>query len=201
MPKRCRKSLPPIAALMLALRHHGFEQPENEPPPRGVYSLLDRPLPGSGAEIAIDKIPQQLGQLLLFGKQTDRSVRLELARFRPEFPAAKRALIEILGDDIAVTSSEVVIGHLGEIEHALSWHWRLPDDTPEELRYKLALESAAPRFSKLGRGCRNPHLAAAPPNRRPPSRNIAIGCWPPFGYWSWPTPIRAPTRTTSCAAN
>ncbi len=105
-----------------------------------MYSLLDRPLPASGIEIAIDKIPQQLGQLLLFGKQTDRSARLELALFRPELPAAKRALNEILGDDIAVTSSEVVIGHLGEIEHALSWHWRLPDDTPEELRYKLALE-------------------------------------------------------------
>ena len=138
-----------------------------------MYSLLDRPLPTSGVDITIDKIPQQLGQLLLFGKQTDRSARLELALFRPELPAAKQVLKEILGDDIAVTSSEVVIGHLGEIEHALSWHWRLPDDTPEEHRYKLALEKRRnavldvwPKSPQPAFGGRTAEQASAEPQYR-----------------------------------
>ena len=33
-----------------------------------------------------------------------------------------------------------MIGHIGQAEYALSWHWRLPDDTPEQLRLKLALD-------------------------------------------------------------
>ena len=113
---------------------------QNEPPPRAAYSLLDRPVPTSGAGITLEQIPQQLGQMLLFGKQTDRPARLEVALFRPELAAAKKSLQEVLGDDLKVPTTEVVIGHMGEIEHALSWHWRLPDDTPDELRHSLSTQ-------------------------------------------------------------
>ena len=65
---------------------------QNEPPPRAAYSMLDRPLLASASEIAIDRIPNQLGQLLLFGKQTDREARLELMLFRPELAAATKRI-------------------------------------------------------------------------------------------------------------
>ncbi len=113
---------------------------QNEPPPRAAYSLLDRAVAASGLGITLDQIPQQLGQMLLFGKQTDRPARLELAVFRPDLDAAKKLLQDVLGDDLKVPTTEVVIGHMGQIEHALSWHWRLPDDTPEELRHSLSIQ-------------------------------------------------------------
>jgi hypothetical protein len=146
---------------------------QNEPPPRAAFSLLDRPVLASGKDITRDQIPNQVGQLLLFGKQTDREARLELMLFRSELPAAQKLLGEALGDAIGAPASETVIGHLGQVEHALSWHWRLPDDTPEQLRLKLAIEErrslVLQRWPKLPLpifGGRTPQQAAAEPQYR-----------------------------------
>ena len=54
---------------------------EGEPPPKGVFWLLDRPLPASGVDIAREAVPKVVGELLLYGKQTDRPARLEFVRF------------------------------------------------------------------------------------------------------------------------
>ncbi len=145
----------------------------NEPPPRAAFSLLDRPVPASGKDITRDQIPNQLGQLLLFGKQTDREARLELLTFRPDLPTAQKVLTEALGDALGATSSETIIGHLGAVEHALSWHWRLPDDTLEELRLKLSLEERRtlvlegwPKLPFPIFGGRTPEQAATEPQYR-----------------------------------
>ncbi|HZZ30200.1 MAG TPA: tetratricopeptide repeat protein [Pirellulales bacterium] len=146
---------------------------QNEPPPRAAFSLLSRPALASGKEITPEQIPNQLGQLLLFGKQTDREARLELLLFRPELPTAQKLLQETLGDGFGPPSAETVIGHLGQTEHALSWHWRLPDDTPEALRLKLGLEQRQSlvlnRWPKLPLpifGGRTPEQAATEPQYR-----------------------------------
>jgi hypothetical protein len=140
---------------------------QNEPPPRAGFSLLDRPTLASGKDITPEQIPNQLGQLLLFGKQTDREARLELLLFRPELPAAQKILGEILGAELGQPTAETVISHLGQVEHALSWHWRLPDDTPEESRLKLGLDQrqslVLKRWPKLSLpifGGRTPEQAA-----------------------------------------
>jgi hypothetical protein len=150
----------------------------NEPPPRAAYSLLDRPALASGKNITRDQIPNQVCQLLLFGKQTDREARLELLLFRPEIPTAQKLLGEVLGDALlgdalGTTPAETIVGHLGQAEHALSWHWRLPDDTPEETRLKLALDERKSlvfeRWPKLPLpifGGRTPEQAAAEPQYR-----------------------------------
>src|SRR5262249_21620769 len=109
----------------------------DEPPPRAAFSILDRPLPASGKEFTRSDVPNQLGQLLLFGKQTDREARFELLVYRPDLAGAQRILEEALGETLAAPMDEKVLGHLGQVEHALSWHWRLPDDTPEDVRLKL----------------------------------------------------------------
>lgn len=113
---------------------------QNEPPPRAAFSILDRPPLATGKDITRQQIPNQLGQLLLFGKQTDREARLELMLFRPEMPAVQKFLNEALGEPLSAPAAETVIGRLGQVEHALSWHWRLPDDTPEEMRLWLQIE-------------------------------------------------------------
>jgi tetratricopeptide (TPR) repeat protein len=146
---------------------------ESEPPPRAAFSILDRPLPASGKELTREQVPNQLGQLLLFGKQTDREARLELLLYRPELPAAQRILQEALGEALPPPTEEKILGHLGQVEHALSWHWRLPDDTPEETRLTLQRDERQSlllkRWPELAQpifGGRTPLQAAGEPRYR-----------------------------------
>jgi hypothetical protein len=113
---------------------------EDGPPPRAGYFLLDRPLPTTGVGLVRDAVPHYLAQMLLFGKQTDREARVEITAFRPELDTAKKILREVLGDLLGATGAEEKIGQLTQVEHALSWHWRLPDDTPADIRASLATE-------------------------------------------------------------
>jgi hypothetical protein len=146
---------------------------QDEPPPRAAFSLLDRPALASGKQLTRKEIPNQVGQLLLFGKQTDREARLELLIFRPELATAQKMLSEVLGDLLGKASPETVIGHLGQVEHSLSWHWRLPDDTPEEIRLKLGIDERRelildqwPKISLPLFGGRTPEQAAGEPQYR-----------------------------------
>jgi tetratricopeptide (TPR) repeat protein len=154
---------------------------QNEPPPRAAFSLLDRPLLASATDISIDRVPNQLGQLLLFGKQTDREARIELVLFRPELPATIKRLDEALGPNFGTAAPETVIGHLSQVEHALSWHWRLPDDTPEELRLKLSIEKRRelvlrkwPKLAQPVFGGRTAEQAATEPEYRV---RVLAGIW------------------------
>ena len=58
----------------------------DEPPPKGAWWLVDRDIPASGKDLAFDQVPQIVGHVFLFGKQTDREARLELIAYRTELP-------------------------------------------------------------------------------------------------------------------
>ncbi len=70
---------------------------EGEPPPKAVFTLLDRPIPANVAECPPLELPISLGTLRLFGRQTDRGARLQVmavedaaganARFLSQLPA------------------------------------------------------------------------------------------------------------------
>ncbi|HEY2882030.1 MAG TPA: hypothetical protein VGJ15_06340 [Pirellulales bacterium] len=146
---------------------------QNEPPPRAAYSLLDRAVPTSGKEITREQVPNQVAQFLLFGKQTDREARLETVLFRPEIATVQKILSEVGGDLVGAAPTETVIGQLGQVEHALSWHWRLPDDTPETLRRQLAVDERRhlvlekwPKLSQPIFGGRSAQQAASEPRYR-----------------------------------
>ncbi len=90
--------------------------------------------------------------------------------FRPELAATQKLLAEVLGDALGKPGAETVISHLGQVEHALSWHWRMPDDTPEELRLKLSIEQRRalvlekwPKISQPVYGGRTAEQAAQEP--------------------------------------
>jgi hypothetical protein len=109
----------------------------DEPPPKGAFWLLDRTAPASGKEIASAEIPRVVGHVFLFGKQTDRPARLEMVAYRPELDQAKAAVGEICGDAVGSITAEEVTTQASAVQHALSWNWRLPDDTPPEKRLAL----------------------------------------------------------------
>ena len=110
---------------------------ENEPPPKGYYSLLDRPKPESGACLTLEAIPLILGQVLIYGKQTDREARVELLAARTELAACQQALQSIAAGTIGDTAVEELGGQMNAVDDALGLKWYLPEDTAPALRRTL----------------------------------------------------------------
>ncbi len=113
----------------------------DEPPPRALFWLLDRPLPATGVDIAADAIPHVIGRLFLFGRQTDREARLELITNRNDrFDAVCAAVVRLGGDALGPLGEEAAVGQTTVTAEALGWSWRLPDDTPPDHRQALVTE-------------------------------------------------------------
>ncbi len=110
---------------------------EDQPPPKGAYWLLNRAVPESGKDLSPADVPHVVGQVFLYGKQTDRDARLELAVYRPELAEAQAALADIAGDSLGAKGQEEVSTEVPALQHALTTNWRLPEDTPAEKRLEL----------------------------------------------------------------
>jgi tetratricopeptide (TPR) repeat protein len=114
---------------------------EDSPPPRGAFYLLDRELPETGAELVREHIPLVLGEMYVYGRETDREARLEFALERsPDLGERKQALSELAGQLLGELDKEEITGEVPAHAAALSWQWRLPDDTPPQRRKSLMEE-------------------------------------------------------------
>ena len=144
--------------------------------PRSTHILLDRAAARSGAELTVDEAPNVLAFLSVYGKRTDRDGRLEVTTDRGEhFDAVERLIAEILGDSIGSAENTEVVGEKSAPDEALSWRWRLPDDTPPAHRRELLAQrrrqaildqwTAAPRAALGGL---SPRDAASRPEVRIP---------------------------------
>lgn len=144
--------------------------------PRNTFLLLDRPAPRTGAGLAIEDAPNVLAFLSLYGKRTDRDARLEVTTDRGHTLEQVEKLIgEVLGDAVGSAEQTDVVGVKRAAEEALSWRWRLPDDTPpihrRELlsqRRKKAILEDWPAASQAALGGLSPNEAAPWPNSRIP---------------------------------
>ena len=112
----------------------------NEAPPRYSFALLDRDPPRSGAGLACDDVPNVLGQLFIYGRQTDREARLELSAAEPNMAAARTALDALCGPLLGSAGEVERNGDLPAAQWALSWNWRLPEDTPLADVHRLLVE-------------------------------------------------------------
>jgi tetratricopeptide (TPR) repeat protein len=109
--------------------------------PRSTHILLDRPVPSTGVGLKLDDAPNVLAFISVYGKRTDRDARLEVTTDRGEhFEQVKGLIAEILGDSIGGAGDEEVVAEKSASEEALSWRWRLPNDTPPALRRQLLAE-------------------------------------------------------------
>ena len=114
---------------------------EDEPPPKAIFWLLDKELPTTGEGIQREDIPSILGSLFLFGKQTDREARLELTCTKNDaYNSTKQRVTELLGEYGGEIEKETKVSDASAVAKALSWNWRLPDDTPPETRQQLLAE-------------------------------------------------------------
>jgi len=149
---------------------------DDRPPPKAAYWLLDKEVPESGEHLVRDEIPNVLGEMYVFGKQTDRPGRIEYSILRDEqFESRKESLVELVSEQIVGDPTEEVVGPVSKVAAVLTWRWRLPDDTPPEKRRELVSEqrreSILRRWSELNLkalGGKTPReLAADPANKIP----------------------------------
>ena len=114
---------------------------DDEPPPRAVFLLLDRPDVATGAQIKLADIPRAVGHVSVFGKQTDRAARLELVAHRNgAYESTRQALERIVGDAAGPAVQEETLDQLSAIQDALNANWKLPEDTPADHRHTLVVE-------------------------------------------------------------
>ena len=72
---------------------------EDSPPPKTVCMIFDKPALESVEGISAQSMPLMLGQLFLFGRQTDRDARLELVGITAaELPQIKAMFKDIAGE-------------------------------------------------------------------------------------------------------
>ncbi len=100
---------------------------EDSPPPKAIFMLLDRQPAESAEGLTFESVPRFLGQLMLFGKQTDREARLELiGLLTTELPAVKALLTGLGGEWLGTLSEEKSIGRTSASEDSLKPQWRPP---------------------------------------------------------------------------
>jgi tetratricopeptide (TPR) repeat protein len=123
---------------------------EGTPPPRAAYWLLDREVPETGANLTLDTVPRVVGEVLLFGKETDREARLEFLITKTSDLVAKvRKLQEVGGEQLGMIEKEEKIGSAFALDEAMVARWRLPEDTPMEVRRKLIDEQYSRNISEV----------------------------------------------------
>jgi hypothetical protein len=116
-------------------------QEANEPPPLAVFLLLDREVPPNSQNLTRDNVPKVLGEMLLYGKETDRPARVEFTAIKNgEFDGKLKHLLEVLGSWAGEKLGEEETGRIAAVAAALSINWRFPDDAPVELRKRLMQE-------------------------------------------------------------
>lgn len=118
------------------------------PPPRAIFTLLSRPMPTTAAGLARDQIPEVLGGLQLFGRQTDRPERLVVEADRDRLPTIETLLRRIGGDALGERSpaAEHVHGRRPKIQRLLNWDWRIPNDAKVEQRKQFYAEERRDRI-------------------------------------------------------
>ncbi|HEX4147213.1 MAG TPA: hypothetical protein VHY91_27195 [Pirellulales bacterium] len=146
---------------------------ENEVPPKGYFSLLDRPQPDSAKGLTVDTVPRIVGQVLVYGKQTDREARAELIANRRNLAGSQAALAAIAGNAIGAAGAEEVAGRASGGEDALALEWYLPEDIAAAERRQLLAAGHRqrllvewPEVSQQRFSGQTPRQAAADPKLR-----------------------------------
>ncbi|HEY2841819.1 MAG TPA: hypothetical protein VGJ26_21855 [Pirellulales bacterium] len=109
----------------------------DEPPPRSAYLLLSLPMPRASEGLTPESVPVMLGQMLLYGRQTDREARLEVTFDRPDEAAARAVVTEVCGELVRPASGEEVEPGAQADLWALEWKGRLPEDATVDVVHKL----------------------------------------------------------------
>ncbi|HMC10960.1 MAG TPA: hypothetical protein VKH44_06705, partial [Pirellulaceae bacterium] len=113
----------------------------NEPPPLAVFLIFDREIPPDAQNLTRDNVPKVLGEMLLYGKETDRPARAEFTTIKSsDYESKLKHLFDVLGQWAGEKTGEEETGRISAVAAALSINWRFPDNTPQDVRKRLMQE-------------------------------------------------------------
>lgn len=112
----------------------GMQQPTDGPPPKGMYLLYDRPLPtGSDEDLPLDALPREICSLSLFGKETDKSARIQLIVAKDDqFESTVQQVNDALGVSVSADADSELLTKLHRIQHTLRPNFWVPESTQLE---------------------------------------------------------------------
>ncbi len=113
----------------------------DQPPPKAAYALLDRESLQSGAGITLEQLPQNLGRLLVFGRETDREARIVFDIVRDADVDKKIAVLkDVLGEQCQDSGEEKEVGEVSRDDVLFQWRGEFPEDTPHDDRVRIIRE-------------------------------------------------------------
>ncbi len=112
----------------------------DSPPPKSACMLYDRPEAESLEGLSFQAMPQFIGQLFIFGRQTDREARLELVNITaPELPQIKTILNEVAGQWLEGEEKIEQLTSVSASDDLLHPQWRMhPQLTRRQLQEMIA---------------------------------------------------------------
>ncbi len=106
---------------------------DDTPPPKASYALFDRRTPETAEGVELKDVPFFLGRAMLYGRQTDRRARLEVAGVAADdLEQVKTMLKETVGDAMADDVKQEVTGHVSATQRLLHSMMRPPEDISQE---------------------------------------------------------------------
>lgn len=114
------------------------EDPES-PPPKAAFGMFDRPMPAEGASLTLADVPRLLGDLEIYGRQTDREAYLELVGERMPYLDQAKGVLADLGFGLLGPPEEEVIAALPKVDVLLRGNLQLPATTPVDRIHELVV--------------------------------------------------------------
>ncbi|MDG2013481.1 MAG: hypothetical protein P8J33_08250 [Pirellulaceae bacterium] len=114
---------------------HSFVDPQ-APPPQSGFLLLDVDEVRQVADAEGDAYPIVIGELLVYGRQTDRDPRVDFFIIRDaDYDQTLTHLHAVLGDTLVERIDEQVVEQISILDHEMIVKWHLPPDMSIEERH------------------------------------------------------------------
>lgn len=88
----------------------------DHPAPSHIFHILDRPVPADDVPISLATAPRRLARVLLYGRQTDRAARIEIAALEPNMAAGIERLTALAGDSFKAGATAGTAGAMAGID-------------------------------------------------------------------------------------
>ena len=114
------------------------EENDDAPPPRACFEILDRPNLTTITDADGEDLPQLIGELYVYGKESDRDARAEFVL--PALDSLNKHKVELLERLSDYLDSEAMSDKIGELPGTAAQfvaRRRFPDDTPADERERL----------------------------------------------------------------
>ncbi len=114
---------------------------EEGPAPRHTFHILDREKLDSVENRSASEIPLVIGEIMLYGRQTNREPRMVLVATANDNYSVTKDFLNICfgGNIVTEVESEVVSGTSGAAD-VLNWNWYIPPSTARNVRLNLIKE-------------------------------------------------------------